>query len=70
MLKFGFTKINLFYETIIPEFEDFFIGKLTDYGFAYYIDKNDNQPLISIKYVHQLQNLYFALTGKELTIKE
>jgi len=22
------------------------------------------------KYVHQLQNLYFALTGKELTIKE
>lgn len=25
---------------------------------------------IDIKYVHQLQNLYFALTGKELTIKE
>jgi len=23
----------------------------------------------SIKYVHQLQNLYFALTGSELTIK-
>jgi hypothetical protein len=23
-----------------------------------------------IKYVHQLQNLYFALTGKELTITE
>lgn len=23
----------------------------------------------SIKYVHQLQNLYFALTGKELTCK-
>ena len=27
-------------------------------------DKN-----INIKYVHQLQNLYFALTGEELTIK-
>ena len=25
---------------------------------------------ISIKYVHQLQNLYFALTGEELTIKQ
>lgn len=25
---------------------------------------------IYIKYVHQLQNLYFALTGEELTIKE
>lgn len=24
---------------------------------------------IEIKYVHQLQNLYFALTGEELTIK-
>lgn len=25
---------------------------------------------ISVKYVHQLQNLYFALTGNELTIKQ
>ena len=25
---------------------------------------------IGIKYIHQLQNLYFALTGEELTIKE
>jgi hypothetical protein len=25
---------------------------------------------ITIKYVHQLQNLYFALTGEELTIKK
>lgn len=24
----------------------------------------------SVKYVHQLQNLYFSLTGQELTIKE
>lgn len=24
---------------------------------------------LEIKYVHQLQNLYFSLTGKELTIK-
>lgn len=25
---------------------------------------------VDLKYVHQLQNLYFALTGSELTIKE
>tara|TARA_A100000171_G_C2016181_1_gene88841 strand:+ start:214 stop:558 length:345 start_codon:yes stop_codon:yes gene_type:complete len=25
---------------------------------------------LDIKYVHQLQNLFFALTGEELTIKE
>ena len=39
-----------------------------------YDDKHNNIPneqiWVNIKYVHQLQNLYFALTGKELQIKE
>jgi hypothetical protein len=30
---------------------------------------HDYTPSVRAKYVHQLQNLYFALTGKELTIK-
>lgn len=29
-----------------------------------------NKNGITLKYVHQLQNLYFALTGKELTLKK
>lgn len=29
----------------------------------------DSESLTHIKYVHQLQNLFFALTGEELTIK-
>lgn len=28
------------------------------------------ETLVKIQYVHQLQNLYYALTGEELTIKE
>ncbi len=28
------------------------------------------RPMSHIKYVHQLQNLYFALTGQELTIQK
>ena len=28
----------------------------------------DWRPLLKIKYLHQLQNLYFALTNQELTI--
>jgi hypothetical protein len=36
-------------------------------GEKYFIDGN---YLIRIKYVHQLQNLYFALTGEELETKE
>jgi hypothetical protein len=39
----------------------------TDYGRNEY--KDCNQWGDVIKYVNQLQNLYFALTGEELTIK-
>lgn len=31
--------------------------------------ERDGENLQQIKYVHQLQNLYFALTGEELAIK-
>jgi hypothetical protein len=34
------------------------------------LEDETNSYLPHIKYVHQLQNLYFALTGEELTIKE
>jgi hypothetical protein len=34
------------------------------------IDGANNVFLSDIKYVHQLQSLYFALTGEELTINE
>lgn len=33
-------------------------------------DKKELQFINRCEYVHQLQNLYFALTGEELTIKE
>lgn len=35
-------------------------------GFCFNYD--DGNEYINIKYVHQLQNLYFALTGEELKI--
>lgn len=36
-----------------------------------YLDKGDyNEIFVQIKYLHQLQNLYFVLTGEELEIKE
>ncbi len=34
---------------------------------AFYLELFDD--VLNIKYVHQLQNLYHALTGEELTIK-
>ena len=44
-----------------------------EYGSAQFRDSTSdgyNHVGIAITYVHQLQNLYFALTGKELEIKE
>jgi hypothetical protein len=39
---------------------DFFFGGIDSYP----------QDIDHIEYIHQLQNLYFSLTGQELTIKE
>jgi len=35
-----------------------------------YLFTMNGESLIVVKYVHQLQNLYFALSGEELTFKE
>lgn len=37
---------------------------------GYYLIEYLGQLEIQIKHIHQLQNLYFALTSEELTIKE
>lgn len=57
LVKFGFTGWDLGYYTL-----------LMDSG-AFAILTEDGMTIISrnIKHVHQLQNLYFALTGEELT---
>lgn len=57
--------------------DDIPIYILTDNGYNFYIDFITLQPTepgfpiskVKIEYVHQLQNLYYAITGKELTIK-
>ena len=77
LIKFGFEKdaggqfiLNLNYKHLngrlmysdfctMSVFSDFSDGRKEDYTFQR-----------DIVYVHQLQNLYFDLTGKELKIKE
>jgi hypothetical protein len=54
---------------------DFFITSNGLKDFTLYVATIDDgmesaECLNNIIYVHQLQNLYFALTGEELTIKE
>jgi hypothetical protein len=70
LLKFGFKK------------DTKYDWELKVNGVLFYGMCDDSQPIntgigilnlpnsiINIKHVHQLQNLYFALTGEELTIK-
>jgi len=66
LLKFGFEKIYEYYYK-----GRFFIENLFDNRFTFRITINNAESAHanSVKYVHQLQNLYFALTGEELIIK-
>ena len=63
LLKFGFTQ-SLAFKSV------YFIGTFLSITLGNKIMFEINDQIISeIKYIHQLQNLYFALTQKELEIK-
>lgn len=63
--RFGFEKI-LFSIPTAYKTEDGFRVKEDERGYW----MQYKYGLVVIKHVHQLQNIYHALTGKELTIKE
>ena len=73
LLKFGFEKIYSTKVRSVFDFsEDLRFGYLDFFGFS---NTSSGVTFIGkkfehIKYVHQLQNLYFALTGKELTLNK
>ena len=70
LVKFGFENDK---KGLILEFKNY------SYSYLWFNNNSGQLRLVSeggkflthdnLKYVHQLQNLYFALTGKELEIK-
>jgi len=62
--RFGFEKIEMSIPTAYQT-KDGFRVKVDERG--YWMQYKHGMAVI--KYAHQLQNLYFALTGQELTIK-
>ncbi len=73
LLKFGFIKDDEYDKCYNKILENGFY--LCGIGFGVNNEKYDvfltdsnNNELTIVKYVHQLQNLYFALTGKELEL--
>jgi len=63
LLKFGFEQDGELFHNQIALYKNG-VG-----GFNYNVNYFEHENLEEIKHVHQLQNLYFALTGEELTIK-
>lgn len=75
LLKFGFEKINGVFKKklrndlfIRCSFHKNILGIVLDDIFEA-VDKRETVILNPVEFVHQLQNLYYALTGEELTIK-
>lgn len=72
LLKCGFEKINRHGEIYFLNGDCFELHQFNQYGhFSYTCGDNLKGNFVStrIDSLHQLQNLYFALTGKELEIK-
>jgi len=72
LLKFGFEEDN--YNYVMGVHQQIFSG-LMEFDFnerlnCWEFSIGSCNDLTRIQYVHQLQNLYFALTGEELKIKE
>lgn len=67
LVKFGFYESETNGEYWLPKLA--FIKK-NEYGFFVYKIRKGLTEISKFQYVHQLQNLYFALTGEELTLKE
>ena len=63
LLKCGFEETQLFEDDLVFLFLNGFGLRIDYFEDAFYFDDT------KIEYVHQLVNLYFAITGKELDVK-
>lgn len=76
LLKFGFEKAKKPYDNSTIELNEYLVLELMKVGdeFCCYVIKYSNDEnlfcLNRIQHVHQLQNLYFALTQEELNAKD
>lgn len=66
LLKFGFEQIG---STIYINIGSIEIGTISN-GKRFYIQIRSENVTLPIKSVHELQNLFFCLCGKELVLQE
>jgi len=74
LLKFGFQDTDSYFNLLdFPDFRITWSVRVVESGERknFWLDENFLEVFQqNIKHVHQLQNLYFALTGEELEIKD
>lgn len=72
LVKFGFEKSvdNYYKRGVCMSLEEWGDEKGNEGIGYFYMLRDEGIMDMHIKHTHQLQNLYFALTGKELTIKQ
>lgn len=68
LLKFGFLHLGIGFVSS-DDLLFAYAGNDGKYEIFLYKEAEEDFYLVHIEYVHQLQNLYFALTRKELTLK-
>jgi hypothetical protein len=64
LLRFGFQLMSYGLRK-----DDFYIWN-SNHEFEFLLVKGSTEEYLTIPYVHILQNLYFALTGEELKLKD
>ena len=70
LIELGFEPKDSYYNKFFDSFNAEFRLKQNGDGYACRLKRNNNISWIcNVTYLHQLQNLYFALTGTELEIK-
>jgi len=63
-----FYRMGFIFDSVMFEKDNIRIGHYKD-GFCLVNGFDISDKVIEIKYIHQLQNIYFALTNEELTLK-
>lgn len=66
LVKLGFEKQKGIYRSFYQSNDNNYLSICFDDDRYYFMDVNEDPSFSGFNYVHQLQNLYFALTGTEL----
>lgn len=70
LIKLGFEKQKGIYRSFYQSNDNNYLSICFDEDRYYFMDVNEDPSFSGFNYVHQLQNLYFALTGTELSYEK